>query len=39
MNHTEFDFYDDLTVPLYNFLQENDINIDYEDGDAISQFP
>jgi len=28
MNHIEFDFYDDLTVPLYIFLKENGVNID-----------
>ena len=28
MNHTEFDFYDDLTFPLYSFLLDNDVNLD-----------
>ncbi|KRX08467.1 hypothetical protein PPERSA_12948 [Pseudocohnilembus persalinus] len=31
MTHTEFDFTDDLVIPIYNFLYENGIDLDLED--------
>lgn len=31
MTHTEFDFYDDLTNPLFSFLLENGIDLDIDD--------
>lgn len=33
MNHTEFDFTEDLSIPIYNFLYENGIDLDLEDYD------
>eukprot|EP00335_Anophryoides_haemophila_P000776 CAMPEP_0205849794 /NCGR_PEP_ID=MMETSP1019-20131125/32212_1 /ASSEMBLY_ACC=CAM_ASM_000403 /TAXON_ID=46462 /ORGANISM="Anophryoides haemophila, Strain AH6" /LENGTH=43 /DNA_ID= /DNA_START= /DNA_END= /DNA_ORIENTATION= len=35
MNHTEFDFTEDLAIPVYNFLNGNGIDIDlkFEDYD------
>lgn len=28
MSHTEFDFTDDLALPVFNFLSDNDIDLD-----------
>jgi len=39
MNHTRFDFVDDLILPLHKFLIDRGINIDQIDINAIYQFP
>ena len=31
MNHTEFDFTDDLAKPIFDFLLENGIEVDLDD--------
>lgn len=28
MSHTEFDFTDDLALPVFNFLSDNEIDLD-----------
>lgn len=35
MNHTGFDFVDDLIVPLHKFMNDNGVNIDHIDVNAI----